>query len=113
MTSGIRCGTRWGGCLGVRPGCNVMSPCDSTLGVFSGAVYDVVSGVCTLRGGVTCGGAALVNIYVIFLRADVCLSPNVVSGIVGVGLSRVWLMSAAACVAASFDNIIGNVSVSR
>ena len=27
----------------------------------------------------------------------------------GVGLSRVWVMSASACVAASFDDIISNV----
>ena len=33
-------------------------------------------------------------------------------GIVGVGLRRVWVRSAAACVAASFDEIIGNVRVS-
>ena len=86
-----------------------MSPCGSTLG--GGAGVD--SGAFTLGGSFACEGAALLNISESFLKASVFLSPHAVIGIVGVGLSRVWLMSAAACVAASFDNIIGNVSVSR
>ena len=58
------------------------------------------------------GGAALVKIYVSCLRAAVCLSPNVVNGIVGVGLRRTWVMSTTACVAASFEESLGKVSVS-
>ena len=110
--SGIMSGTRWGGLLCVHPSWNVMSPCGSTLVGVAGAASAVVSGVCTLIGGVTCWGAALVEISANFLRADVCLSPNVVIGLVGVGLRRAWVSSAAACVAASSEDIIGKFSVS-
>ena len=88
MSSGIICGTRWGGSLGACPGWNAVSPCGSTLGGVSGAAYGVVSGVCTPGGGVTCGVKDLVNISVSFLRAAVCLSHNVVSGLVGIWLRR-------------------------
>ena len=53
----MMCGTHWVGRLVACPGWYVMSPCGSTLGGGAGAVYGVVSGVCTLGGGVTCGGA--------------------------------------------------------
>ena len=88
MSSRIMCGTRWVGHLGARPGWNAMSPFVSTLGGGVGAASGVLSGVCTLGGGVTCGGAALVNISASCLRAAVCLSPNAVSGLVGFGLRR-------------------------
>ena len=88
-----------------------MPPCGSTLGGGAGAAYDIVSGVFTLGGGVTCGVATLLKISASCLRADVCLSPNVVSGLVGVRLSREWMRSAVACVAASFDEIFGDDSV--
>ena len=52
------------------------------------------------------------NISASFLSADVCLSPNVVSGLVGVGLMRAWVRSAAAYVDASCENSLGKVSVS-
>ena len=58
-------------------------------------------------------GATLLNISASFLRAAVCLSSNAVSRIVGVGLRIVWVISAAACVATLFDEIIGNISVAR
>ena len=45
------------------------------------------------------------------LSAAVCLSPNVVSGLVGVGLIRVCVRSAAAYVDASCGNSLGKVSV--
>ena len=57
------------------------------------------------------GGAALVKFFAICLRAAVCLTPNFVSGLVGVGLSRVWVRSAATCVSASYEYSLGNVSV--
>ena len=72
-----------------------MSPCGSTLRGGAGSASGVVSGVCTLGGGVTIRGAALENISVIILSAAVCLSPNVVSGIVGVRLMREWVSYAA------------------
>ena len=58
------------------------------------------------------GGAALVNISEIFLGTSVCLSPNVVSGLVGVELRRAWVRSVAAYVAASCEGSIGKVNVS-
>ena len=47
-----------------------------------------------------------------FLRAAVCLSPKVVSGLVRVGLRRVWVRYAAACVATYFEDSLGKVSFS-
>ena len=111
VSSGIMCGTRWGGRLGALPGWDFMSSCGFTLGCDEGAASGVVFGVCTLGGGVTSGRVALVNISASFLRAAVCLSPNIVSVIVGVGLRRVWVRSAAACVAAYFEDSIFKVSV--
>ena len=58
------------------------------------------------------GGAALLNIYASCLRDALCVSPNVVSGIVGFRLRREWVRSAAACVTASFKYSLGKVSVS-
>ena len=46
------------------------------------------------------------------LRAAVCLFPNAVILIVGVGLKRVWMRSVTACIAVSFEDILGKVSVS-
>ena len=57
------------------------------------------------------GGAALVKISVSCLSAAVCFPPNVVSGLVGVGLIRVCVRSAAAYVDASCGNSLGKVSV--
>ena len=112
MSSGIMCGTCWGGCLGELHGWNVMYPCESTLVGCAGAASGFVSGVCTIRGGFTSGGgAALVNISVSCLSATICLSPNVVSGLVGVGLRREWVSSTAACVAAYCEDSLGKVSV--
>ena len=109
-------GMMWGACQGDRicacPGRNYMSLCGYTLRGGAGYTSSVNSGVCTLGGDVTCGGTALLNISASFLRAAVFLSPNTASGIVGVGLRRAWVRSAVACVDASFDNIIGNVSFS-
>ena len=53
------------------------------------------------------------NISASCLRAAVCLSPNSVSGLVGVGLISVWVRSVAACVATSFEEILGMVSVAE
>ena len=41
----------------------------------------------------------------------VCLYPNAVSGILGIGLRRVWVRSVDACVAASLEDTLGKVSV--
>ena len=62
---------------------------------------------------VSLGGGGLVKISGSCLRDAVCLSPNAMSGIVGVGLSKAWVRSAAAYVAASFDDSLGKVSVVR
>ena len=51
------------------------------------------------------------KIYASCLSAAVFLSPKVVSGIVGVGLRRVWVRSTAACVAASCEYSLGKVIV--
>ena len=85
----------------------------TTLGGGAGDDSVVVTGVCTLRGGVTYGGSALLKISVIFWSATVCLSTSVVSGLVGVMLRRAWVMSAAACVAESLEDSLENVSVAR
>ena len=62
--------------------------CGYTLGGGAGATSGVASGVCTLGGGVSWGEAALENISASCLRAAIYLSPNAVSGIVGVRLRR-------------------------
>ena len=85
----------------------------TTLGCGAGAASVVVSWVCTLSGGVTCGEADLLKISASLRSADVCLSPSVVSGILGVRLRRVWVRYADACVAASLEDSLGNVSVAR
>ena len=56
MSSVIMSGTCWVGRLGDHPGWNAMFPCGSTLGGGAGRVSGVVSGVCTLGGGVNCEG---------------------------------------------------------
>ena len=53
------------------------------------------------------------NISESCIRSAVCLSPNSVSGLVGVRLSRAWVRPEAACVATYFEEILGKVSVSR
>ena len=53
----------------------------------------------------------MLNISRSCFRSDFCMFPTIVSGIVGVGFSRAWVRSAAAFVAASFDEILGNVRV--
>ena len=88
-----------------------MSPCGSTLGDGAGSAFGVAYGLFTLRGGVTCGGATMLNISASCFRGDFFLSPSVLSGLLGVGLRRVWVRSAVACDAASFDDILGNVRV--
>ena len=87
-----------------------MSPFGYTLGGGKGAASGVASGMCTLVVRVSWGGVAMVKISASCLRVAVFLSPNAVSGLVGVGLRRAWVRSLAACVAAYFDDIIGNVS---
>ena len=57
------------------------------------------------------GGGALVNISAICLRAADFLSPNFVSGLVGVGLRSAWINSADACVATSCEDSLGKVSI--
>ena len=103
--------TRWCESLVAPHDWNYILPCGSTLWGGAGDAFGVASGVFTLGGGVTCGGGTMLNISASGFRAAVCLYPNVVSGVVGVGLIRVWMRSAAACVSASFDEIIGNVRV--
>ena len=62
MSSGMMCGTCWGGRIGARSVWNVMYPYGSTLGGGGGAAYGVLFGVYTLGCGVTYGGAALLKI---------------------------------------------------
>ena len=112
MSYGMMCGTHWGGRLGVHPGWNVMSPFGSTLGGGTRAASGIISGVCTLGGGVTLRGYALENISASFRSAAVCLSHNIVSGIVGVGLRRESVKSAAECIDASLQDSLGKVSIS-
>ena len=66
------------------------------------ALFEVVSLMC---------GGDLVKISASCLGNDFCLSPNVVSGLVGVGLRRLRVSSAAACVAASCEDSLDKVSV--
>ena len=42
-------------------------------------------------------------------RAAICLLPDFVSGLVGVGLRRAWVRSGATYVSKSFYDILGNV----
>ena len=51
------------------------------------------------------------NISASCLGAAICLSPNVVSVLVGFGLRRAWVRSMAACVASSFEESLGKVSL--
>ena len=88
-----------------------MSTFGYTLGGGKGAASGVASGMCTLVVRVSWGGVAMVKISASCLRVAVFLSPNSVSGLVGVRLSREWMRSAVACVAASFDEIFGDDSV--
>ena len=53
------------------------------------------------------------NISASCLKEAICLSPNIVSGLVEVGLKRAWVRSVSECVAASFEDSFGKVSVSR
>ena len=53
------------------------------------------------------------NIFSILCSAAFCLYPNVVSGLAKVCLRRDLVRSVAACVAASLEESLGNVSVSR
>ena len=45
---------------------------------------------------------------VICCRSDVCLFPSLVGGIVWVGFINLCVRSKAACVAASYEDILGN-----
>ena len=112
MSSGMICGARWGDCLGTRPVRNDFSPCVSTLGGDTGAASGVSSGIFTLGGDVTCGGAALLEVSDSYLKADFLFSPDILSGLVGVGLRRAWVRSVAESFAASFGEVLGNVRVS-
>ena len=99
----VSLGTIWGVCWGdslrARPGWNDISLCGSTLRGGAGDASGVAYGIFNLGGGVTCGGEAMLNIWACCFRAAVFLSPNVMSGIVGVGLRRAWVRVATACVA--------------
>ena len=67
----IMCGTHWGGDLDASSGWNYMSLCGSTLGGGAGDASGIVSGECTLGGGVTSGGTDLVKSFAIFLSAAI------------------------------------------
>ena len=45
-------------------------------------------------------------------RTDICLLPNVVSGLSGIRFRRAWVRSEVVCVSISFDDILGNGRVS-
>ena len=77
--------------------------------VAQGTLLELLLGYSPLEVVSLVGGAAMLNISASGFRAAVCLSPNVVSGIVGVWLMRVCMRSTAACVSTYFDDIIGNV----
>ena len=53
------------------------------------------------------------KISVSFRSADVFLFPNVLGGLVGVGLRRTWVRSTSACVSESLEDSLGKVSVVR
>ena len=55
----------------------------------------------------------MVKISASCLRVAVFLSPNSVSGLVGVGLRRECIISTAACVATFSEEILGEVIVTR
>ena len=58
------------------------------------------------------GGAALLEVSDSYLKADFLFSPDILSGLVGVGLRRAWVRSVAESFAASFGEVLGNVRVS-
>ena len=89
-----------------------MSPCGSTIRDGTWAASGFASGVYTLGGGVTCWGADLMKISASFFSTTISLSPNVVIGLVGVGLRRTWVSPEATCVDAYFDKIIGSIRFS-
>ena len=49
----------------------------------------------------------MLKIYDIRFNDYVCLLPNVLSGIVVVGLRRAWISPAAACIALYSEDILG------
>ena len=51
------------------------------------------------------------RIYASCLSDAVCLSPNVVIGLVRVGLRRVWVRYTSVCVASSCEDSLDKVSV--
>ena len=53
------------------------------------------------------------NISAIYFRAAVCLLPIFLSGLAGVGFSNACVRSAAACVAAYSEEILGNGRVAE
>ena len=55
-------------------------------------------------------GGGLVE-YFRYLLEGRYFFPKSVSGMVGVGLRRLWVRSESACVAVSFDEILGDFSV--
>ena len=103
------------------PGVSVMLPGGSTLRGGVGTSSGVAFGVPTLGGGVgascrgsalvadgvSCSGTDMLNMSAICITYAVCLSPIVVSGIVGVGLSRECVRSNVKCVANNSDTIFG------
>ena len=88
--------------------CRLVGP---PLEVSQGPLLELLLRYSTFEFGITCGGAVMLNISVSCFRVSVCLSPNVVSRILGVGLRRTLVSSEAAFVDASFDEILGNVRV--
>ena len=78
------------------------------LEVGAGDASGVASGLFALGDGVTCGGAAMLNISPSCFRVAFCLYPDGVSGLVGFGLKRVWVRSVVECFSVSFDEIIGS-----
>ena len=79
--------------------------------VVQGTLMEFLLGYSPSEVVLLAGGAAMLNISSSCFRAAVCLSSNVVSVLVGVGLSSSWVRSEAACVVTSFDVILGNFIV--
>ena len=89
-----------------------MSLCGSNIGGGAGTAFRFASRVFSLGGGLTCGGASMLNISLSCYRDTVYLCSNFVYGLVGIGLRRVWMRSAAAYVDEYFDDIRDNFRVS-
>ena len=127
----MSCGIKWGACwdkgLASRPDLIDMWPVVSTLEGVAGDAFGVASGKNTIGGGagvfycgvdvlsgaVSQGETSMLKIDANCFNSAVCFYHIIGIGMVGVGLRRAWLRSAATCVAASSEEILGKGILSR